>query len=128
MCSLASLNHCFLPRPQHRFCVEGWAFQIQTWGAGLFGTAYLSAQSVILQIILFSAMLPVGMSVAGSIRVGNFLGNGQPEKAKRAAYSALSIVCSRSIWLMGFPAICGLHTQRNAQALFARSRIVASAR
>jgi Na+-driven multidrug efflux pump len=39
-------------------------------GAALFGTAYLSAQSVILQIILFSAMLPVGMSVAGSIRVG----------------------------------------------------------
>lgn len=55
---------------ENRFCAEGWAFQIQTMGAGLFGTAYLSAQSVIMQIILFSAMLPVGMSVAGSIRVG----------------------------------------------------------
>lgn len=72
-------------------CAEFWAFEIQTLFAGYFGTEYLSAQSVIIQIIVVSGMLPMGMGVATSIRVGHYLGQEKAEAAKRAAQSGIII-------------------------------------
>ena len=46
-------------------------------------------QSVIIQIIVISGMLPMGMGVATSIRVGHYLGQGKAEHAKRAATSGV---------------------------------------
>eukprot|EP00123_Amoebidium_parasiticum_P011426 comp20707_c0_seq1/m.27002 comp20707_c0_seq1/g.27002 ORF comp20707_c0_seq1/g.27002 comp20707_c0_seq1/m.27002 type:complete len:522 (-) comp20707_c0_seq1:512-2077(-) len=72
-------------------CAEFWAFEIQTLFAGYFGTEYLSAQSVIIQIICVSGMAPMGVGVASSIRVGNYLGKGNAKDGKKAAVSALMI-------------------------------------
>lgn len=46
-----------------------------------------AVQSVIIQIIVLSGMLPMGMGVATSIRVGHYLGQEKGEAAKRAATS-----------------------------------------
>ena len=46
--------------------------------------------SVIIIIIL--AQLPLGISIASGIRVGNALGAGNPKEAKRAAYISLFLV------------------------------------
>ena len=39
--------------------------------------------------------LPLGLSIAGTVRVGNELGAGQPQKAKRAAYICILVTCKR---------------------------------
>lgn len=65
--------------------------RIQTLGSGYFGAAYLSGQSVIVQIIQYTILLPFGVAVAATIRVGNFLGKNAPDEARRAAISSLML-------------------------------------
>jgi hypothetical protein len=48
---------------------------------------------VIIQIIVLSGMLPMGMGVATSIRVGHYLGQEKAEAAKRAATSGTVLFC-----------------------------------
>ena len=46
-------------------------------------------------VLLFRALyqqLPLGLGIAGTIRVGNELGAGNPLRAKRASYTAIGIV------------------------------------
>uniref|UniRef100_A0A803JM60 Multidrug and toxin extrusion protein n=1 Tax=Xenopus tropicalis TaxID=8364 RepID=A0A803JM60_XENTR len=61
-------------------CIEWWAFEISMF---LAGPVYKSLQYLYLQI-------PLGLCIAGSIRVGHGLGAGNTEQAKR---SALVVLC-----------------------------------
>jgi Na+-driven multidrug efflux pump len=46
---------------------------------------------VIVQIIQYTILLPFGVAVAATIRVGNFLGKNAAEEARRAAISSLML-------------------------------------
>eukprot|EP01135_Chromosphaera_perkinsii_P006715 Nk52_evm2s564 gene=Nk52_evmTU2s564 len=73
-------------------CSEWWAFEVLTIAAGILGTIELNAQSVILQVIVFSYMTPLGVAVSSTIRVGKFLGNGQADAAKHGAKAAIMLI------------------------------------
>ena len=46
-------------------------------------------------LFIVFVQLPLGLSIAGTVRVGNELGAGQPQKAKRAAYVCIFVTCKR---------------------------------
>lgn len=76
--------------------VSEWAaFEIWALAAGTISTVALAAQSVLLNMLAFCFMLPLGMSVACSVRVGNHLGAGAPTFARRVSY--LGLVVSSSL-------------------------------
>ncbi|KAF4086085.1 hypothetical protein AMELA_G00102390 [Ameiurus melas] len=76
-------------------CTEWWTYELGSFLAGLISEVELGAQSVIYELANIAYMCPIGFSVAGSVRVGNALGAGNPEQAK--LYAKLSIAFAVSI-------------------------------
>uniref|UniRef100_A0A8D0GXG9 Multidrug and toxin extrusion protein n=1 Tax=Sphenodon punctatus TaxID=8508 RepID=A0A8D0GXG9_SPHPU len=75
-------------------CIEWWAYEI---GSFLIGDVEdLSAQSIIYEVSVFSYMVPFGFSAAASVLVGNALGSGNVEAAKRA--SVVAMLCTGAWW------------------------------
>ncbi|XP_039218187.1 multidrug and toxin extrusion protein 2-like isoform X2 [Crotalus tigris] len=70
-------------------CIEWWTFEIGSFLAGLMSTVELGAQSIIYELSTIAYLLPQGMSVASSVRVGNALGAGDVDQAKRSCIMAL---------------------------------------
>lgn len=70
-------------------CIEWWTFEIGGFLAGLISITELGAQAIMLELATAAYMVPVGFSVAGSVRVGNALGAGNIKQAKRSASIAL---------------------------------------
>ncbi|CAL8362468.1 unnamed protein product [Merluccius merluccius] len=73
-------------------CVEWWTYEIGGFLAGLISEVELGAQSVVYEIANVAYMFPLGVSIAGSVRVGNSLGAGDTEQAKLSA--KLTVLCS----------------------------------
>eukprot|EP00047_Mylnosiga_fluctuans_P017182 m.59411 g.59411 ORF g.59411 m.59411 type:complete len:597 (+) comp6961_c0_seq1:65-1855(+) len=72
-------------------CLEWWSFEmIQIFAAEL-GPTELGAQVVVGQIMAFNFMIPLGISIAASVRVGNLLGANQPTAARRTCVTAVTI-------------------------------------
>ncbi|OCT65173.1 multidrug and toxin extrusion protein 1 isoform X1 [Xenopus laevis] len=71
-------------------CIEWWAFEISVLLAGVLGMVDLGAQAIIYQVSTVVYLMPLGLCIAGSIRVGHGLGSGNIEQAKR---SALVVLC-----------------------------------
>ncbi|XP_071820158.1 multidrug and toxin extrusion protein 1-like isoform X2 [Apostichopus japonicus] len=71
---------------------EWWSFEIGLFLAGLIGETAIGVQSVLLHLISAAYMIPLGVSISASIRVGNSLGANQPNKAILVSFSAL-LVC-----------------------------------
>ncbi|NP_001096440.1 multidrug and toxin extrusion protein 1 [Xenopus tropicalis] len=71
-------------------CIEWWAFEISMFLAGVLGMVDLAAQAIIYQVAIVVYLIPLGLCIAGSIRVGHGLGAGNTEQAKR---SALVVLC-----------------------------------
>ena len=71
--------------------LEMWTFQIATLMAGRLGEVPLAAHTVALTLASATFMLPLGISLAAVVRVGNLAGAGQPAEAQRAAWTALSL-------------------------------------
>ncbi|KNC86025.1 hypothetical protein SARC_01825 [Sphaeroforma arctica JP610] len=67
---------------------EAWAFEAMTLAAGYMGAEYLAAQSIIMQFAMYTILLPFSIGVAGTIRVGQFLGKGDAKRARRSAWAA----------------------------------------
>ncbi|XP_056412880.1 multidrug and toxin extrusion protein 2-like isoform X3 [Hyla sarda] len=63
---------------------------VNTWG-GLIGVVELGAQSVIYQVVTIAYMIPYGIGMATSVRVGNALGAGDIEQAKKSMMLAFLI-------------------------------------
>uniref|UniRef100_A0A8U7P9I0 Multidrug and toxin extrusion protein n=1 Tax=Corvus moneduloides TaxID=1196302 RepID=A0A8U7P9I0_CORMO len=61
---------------------------VKTWG-GLISVVELGAQSVIYELACVAYMVPLGISVAASVRVGNALGAGDVAQAKTSCITAL---------------------------------------
>ncbi|KAJ3259967.1 hypothetical protein HK103_001477 [Boothiomyces macroporosus] len=73
-------------------CSEWLAFEACAIAAGLLGNAPLAAQSAVLNTCALLYMIPLGLAVATTTRIGNCLGSSLPNGAKRVAWSAL--ICS----------------------------------
>uniref|UniRef100_A0A663MCV2 Multidrug and toxin extrusion protein n=1 Tax=Athene cunicularia TaxID=194338 RepID=A0A663MCV2_ATHCN len=70
-------------------CIEWWTFEIGSFLAGLLNVVELGAQSVIYELSSAAYMVPLGFSVAASVRVGNALGSGDVLQAKTSCITAL---------------------------------------
>uniref|UniRef100_A0A8C4WRG6 Multidrug and toxin extrusion protein n=1 Tax=Gopherus evgoodei TaxID=1825980 RepID=A0A8C4WRG6_9SAUR len=70
-------------------CIEWWTFEIGSFLAGLISVVELGAQSVIYELFTAAYMVPLGFSVATTVRVGNALGAGNAEQAKKSCRTAL---------------------------------------
>uniref|UniRef100_A0A8C6T3Y7 Solute carrier family 47 member 2.1 n=1 Tax=Neogobius melanostomus TaxID=47308 RepID=A0A8C6T3Y7_9GOBI len=66
-------------------CLEWWMFEIGAFLAGIISEVELGSQSVVYQLAVVAYMIPLGLSAAASVRVGNALGAGNVEQAKLSA-------------------------------------------
>jgi len=71
-------------------CFEWWAFELLAIFSGLLSVKDLAAEVVIINMITFIFMLPLGISYAASGAVGKQLGLGRITKAKQ--YATLTIL------------------------------------
>ncbi|KAJ7308817.1 hypothetical protein JRQ81_008085 [Phrynocephalus forsythii] len=70
-------------------CIEWWTFEIGSFLAGMISVVELGAQSIIYELATIAYLLPQGMSVASSVRVGNALGAGDAAQAKQSCITGL---------------------------------------
>ncbi|XP_039363708.1 multidrug and toxin extrusion protein 1 [Mauremys reevesii] len=70
-------------------CIEWWTFEIGSFLAGLISVVELGTQSIIYELFTAAYMVPLGFSVAATVRVGNALGAGNAEQAKKSCITAL---------------------------------------
>ncbi|CAH1776860.1 unnamed protein product [Owenia fusiformis] len=73
-------------------CLEWWCFEIGTVLTGVLSKTELGAQSIMFQLETISYVIPVGIAIAVSIRVGQFLGSNDPRGAKTTARVSLLII------------------------------------
>ncbi|XP_016051999.1 PREDICTED: multidrug and toxin extrusion protein 1-like [Miniopterus natalensis] len=66
-------------------CMEWWAYEIGSFLSGILGMVELGAQSIVYELATVVFMVPTGFSVAASVRIGNALGAGNIEQAKRSS-------------------------------------------
>ncbi|XP_054564781.1 multidrug and toxin extrusion protein 1 [Eptesicus fuscus] len=66
-------------------CMEWWAYEIGSFLSGILGMVELGAQSIVYELATIVFMIPTGFSVAASVRIGNALGAGDIEQAKRCS-------------------------------------------
>ncbi len=88
--SLRGLARLGIPAGLH-LLFEGGVFSLATVLAARLGAVPAAAHQVVLQIASFAFMVPMGISAAGTVRVGQALGRGDPEGARRAGWSAVGL-------------------------------------
>ena len=71
--------------------LEYWAFAISTLWAGWLGGTALAAHSIALNLASITYMVPLGIGLGASARVGNLIGAGDPRGAQRAAWVAFAL-------------------------------------
>ena len=71
-------------------CFEWWAFELLAIFTGILGVEPLAAEVVIINMITFIFMLPLGISYTASALTGNFVGEKKIDLAKR--FATLTIV------------------------------------
>jgi MATE family multidrug resistance protein len=90
-------------------------FTVATPLAGRFGSLALAAHTIVLNVASFSYMVPVGISAAASVLVGQALGRGRPTEAREAGWTAIAFggalmaFAGLGFYLVGGP-IVGLFT------------------
>lgn len=91
---------------------EGGVFSLATVLAARLGAVPAAAHQVVLQIASFAFMVPMGISAAGTVRVGQAIGRGDREGARLAGWSAvgLGVGCmatSAVVMVLGWRVILG---------------------
>jgi MATE family multidrug resistance protein len=71
--------------------LEVWGFHAATFLAGMLGAPQLAAHIIVLQMAAMAFMVPLGISVAATTRVGNLTGAGDEPGARHAAWVALAL-------------------------------------
>ena len=79
-------------------CFEWWCFEILTLFTGLMGVSEIAAEVVVVNIVTFVFMVPLGTSFAASALTGNNLGEGKIDVAKKQA--ALCFVFNTTITII----------------------------
>jgi MATE family multidrug resistance protein len=77
--------------------LEWWSFEVMALGAGIMGTTHLAAHAVLANVVPLAFMLPLGISVAAGVRIGNLLGASRPADARRTACFALALAAALSV-------------------------------
>jgi MATE family multidrug resistance protein len=108
-----------LPAAGHT-ALEIGAFTIATFVVGTLGNAALAAHHVCLMMAAFTFMFPLGFSSAAAVRVGTFIGAGDPERARTAGWLAIAV----SITVMACFALGYLMFPRMLLACFTRDTAV----
>ncbi len=72
-----------------QYSLEMWAFALGTVIAGMLDPISLGAHSIAITLVSYTFMVPLGISIGASARVGNLIGAGEPERAQVAAWVAL---------------------------------------
>nr|XP_044987328.1 multidrug and toxin extrusion protein 1 [Jaculus jaculus] len=72
-------------------CIEWWAYEVGSFLSGILGMVELGAQSIAYELAIIVYMIPSGFSVAANVRVGNALGAGDIEQAKKSSAVSLLI-------------------------------------
>jgi multidrug resistance protein, MATE family len=83
---------------------------------GWLGTEPMAAHQVALNLAAFTFMVPVGISAAGAVRVGQEIGRGEPDAARRAAGASLLLglvfMTATAVVFLSFPGSLGrLYTE-----------------
>ncbi|NXR64647.1 S47A2 protein, partial [Rhadina sibilatrix] len=73
-------------------CIEWWTYEIGSFLIGLLSVVELSVQSIIYEVSVVAFMIPLGLGTAASVQVGNALGAGNVEAAKRSTNT--SLICT----------------------------------
>lgn len=71
--------------------LEYWAFAISALWAGRLGAIEFAAHSIALNLASITYMVPLGIGLGASTRVGNLIGAGEPRAAQRAAWVAFAL-------------------------------------
>jgi MATE family multidrug resistance protein len=71
-------------------CLEWISYEIAAFVLGSISEVELAANSIIINVLMILFMIPLGISIASGVRVGNELGAGNPQQAKRATIVAVS--------------------------------------
>uniref|UniRef100_G3VW09 Multidrug and toxin extrusion protein n=1 Tax=Sarcophilus harrisii TaxID=9305 RepID=G3VW09_SARHA len=79
-------------------CIEWWAYEIGSLLIGLLSVVELSAQSIIYEVSTIMYMIPLGFGSAVCVRVGNALGAGDTQAAKRS--SVTGVLCTVGIFFV----------------------------
>jgi multidrug resistance protein, MATE family len=79
-----------LPAAGHT-ALEIGAFTIATFVVGALGPTPLAAHHICLMMAAFTFMFPYGFSSAAAVRVGTFLGAGQPGHARTAGWVCIAV-------------------------------------
>lgn len=74
--------------------LEVWAFQIATLMAGRLGVNELAGHQIVLNMASLTFMVPLGIAIGASTRVGNLIGAGLGEQVQRAAWVAFGLGAS----------------------------------
>jgi MATE family multidrug resistance protein len=94
-----------LPAAGHT-ALEIGAFTIATFVVGTLGSAALAAHHVCLMMAAFTFMFPLGFSSAAAVRVGTFIGAGDPARARAAGWLAIAVSISvMSLFALGYFAL-----------------------
>jgi MATE family multidrug resistance protein len=71
--------------------LEMWAFGACTLMAGALGEAATNAHSAVLHMASITFMLPMGVALATTTRVGNLIGEGRKDRAQTTAWLAFAV-------------------------------------
>jgi multidrug resistance protein, MATE family len=94
-----------LPAAGHT-ALEIGAFMIATFVVGTLGAVPLAAHHVCLMMAAFTFMFPYGFSSAAAVRVGMFIGAGQPERARIAGWLCIGVsITVMSLFALGYLAL-----------------------
>jgi MATE family multidrug resistance protein len=96
--------------------LELWAFQLGTLLAGRIDHVALGAHAIALNLASLSFMVPLGLSIAISTRIGQLIGRGERERAQRAAHTALKLLasyalCAGGLFVVARELLPGLYSQ-----------------
>ncbi|KAJ3214922.1 hypothetical protein HK099_006610 [Clydaea vesicula] len=111
-------------------CAEWWAFEIMytTLASGLISETALAAQSIVFSLLGFTWLLQLGISIACSTKVGNFIGSKHPNFAKVTTFStlilAIFVACFNSSFLLLFKDKLGLIFTANQDVINTVSSII----
>ena len=83
--------------------LEVGAFTIATFAVGALGAAPLAAHHVCLMMAAFTFMFPLGFSAAAAVRVGTYIGAGDPRRARLAGWLCIGLSVSvMSLFAAGY--------------------------
>jgi MATE family multidrug resistance protein len=88
-------------------CSEWWAYEVLTFFASQMGTAAVSAQSIMMQVVGTAFMIPLGLGISVSSLIGNALGGKDIQYAVKIGQVVLCLTLIMEILIGTIVYLCG---------------------